>query len=215
MNQKNRRRHFLIDKPLQFRYMAWILLILSTITVCIFVSLYFGIWGEAIKEFSDESIRNTLQVTSRLHDYEVARFQAKTPDAPRLDFIKETELFSQRQREIIQEILARSQKRVFILCLPLLFFIGWGTIFLSHKIAGPLYHFNKVFKELKEKNLRSRVHLRKLDEAKKLAETFNQTIEELDCSLSKIKKIIKANENPTELRNELSKELAKFKTTED
>ncbi len=57
--------------------------------------------------------------------------------------------------------------------------------------------------------------MRKLDEAKKLAETFNQTIEELDCSLSKIKKIIKANENPTELRNELSKELAKFKTTED
>jgi len=195
--------------------MSWILLMLITVTICVFISLYFGIWSQTLKEFSDESVRNTLKFTSRLQDYEAARYNTKEITMPRLAFIKDTERFSERQREIIHEILERSRKRLVILGVPLLCLVGLSTIYISHKIAGPHYHFGKAFKELQNKNLRIRVKLRKYDEAKKLSEIFNQSVGELDRSVAKMKRILGDNQEPSKVRNDLSKELSQFKTTED
>ena len=215
MNLHNRRKHFLIDLPLQFRFMGWILLILLTVSSAAFLSLYFGIWSHALQEFSDESVRNTLRTTSRLRDYQVARFGSKEEVAmPRLAFIKETELFSQRQREMIHDILEKSNKRLIVLSIPLLFFIAWSTIFLSHKIAGPLYRINRALHEIESKNLTVRIRLRRFDEGKKVSETFNLTLDELDRSLAQMKKILNEYQDPTKMRNELSKKLSQFKTTE-
>jgi len=216
MQSKNRRRHFLIDKPFQFRYMSWVLLILLIISATLIIALHFGIWGYALKEFSDESTRNALKMTSRLNDYEIARYQsASEVTLPKLAFIRETELFSNRQREIIQEILSKTRQRTIFLGIPLLFFIGWGSIFISHKVAGPLYHFNRIFKELKTKNLTARVRLRKYDEGKKTAETFNQAVLELDRSIARMKKAAREAGEHAKLPNELTEELSQFKTTQD
>lgn len=209
---KNRRKHFLIDRPLQFRYMAWILLILLTVTGALFASLYYGVWGQAVKEFSDESVRNMLSLTSRLEDYDAARYQTNQ-EGPRLAFVKDTERFSEREREIIQALLNRSHKRLLVLIFPLIILIGWGTIFLSHKIAGPLYHVNRILQQFGRKDLTARVHLRKYDEAKNLAENFNQLAGELDRSVSKMKKMVRECDNPARLKDELAKELEQFKTT--
>jgi methyl-accepting chemotaxis protein len=192
--------------------MAWILLILLAVTGALFASLYYGVWGQAVKEFSDESVRNMLSLTSRLEDYDAARYQT-SQEGPRLAFVKDTERFSEREREIIQAILNRSHKRLLVLSFPLLALIGWGTVFLSHKIAGPLYHVNRILQQFGGKDLTARVHLRKYDEAKTLAENFNRLAGELDRSISKMKKIVRECENPARLKDELSKELEPFKTT--
>ena len=211
---RNRRKHFLIDRPFQFRYMFRILLILLTVSGAIFFSLYFAVWGQALREFSDDQIRNTLETTSRLHDYETARFN-QPETSPRLVFIQETELFSQRQREIIREILRRSHKRLLILILPLFILIGWGSIFISHKIAGPLYHLDRILKLLKEKDLTLRVRFRKGDETHHIAEDFNAALQELDESLSRMKEISRNQTDPQTFKNAISEELARFKTSND
>ncbi|MBI4549429.1 MAG: methyl-accepting chemotaxis protein [Candidatus Omnitrophica bacterium] len=209
---KNRRKHFLIDRPLQFRYMAWILLILLTVTGALFASLYYGVWGQAVKEFSDESVRNMLSLTSRLEDYDAARYQT-SQEGPRLAFVKDTERFSEREREIIQTILNRSHQRLLVLILPLIVLIGWGTVFLSHKIAGPIYHVNRILRQAAGKDLTARVHLRKHDEAQNLADSFNELAGALDRSVSRMKKIVRDTDQPARLKEELSKELEQFKTT--
>lgn len=44
---------------------------------------------------------------------------------------------------------------------------------ISHKIAGPIYHFEKICKEVKEGNKKARVHLREGDALSDLAQSFN------------------------------------------
>ncbi len=48
---------------------------------------------------------------------------------------------------------------------------------LSHRIAGPVYHFEKVCKEIKKGNKTIRVNLRKGDAFNDLAEEFNSMLD--------------------------------------
>jgi len=55
-----------------------------------------------------------------------------------------------------------------------------GLIFISHKIAGPLYRFEESLKEIGEGDLTHRVQLRKKDQLSDLADrlnTFTSTVE--------------------------------------
>lgn len=53
------------------------------------------------------------------------------------------------------------------------------NIFITHKIAGPVYRFRKVFAEISRGNLDITVRLRKHDEFKDLAEGLNVVVGEL------------------------------------
>jgi hypothetical protein len=50
-------------------------------------------------------------------------------------------------------------------------------IFLSHRTAGPLYHFKRVFQEIKAGNLNHRIHLRPKDEFQDVAKDFNEMMD--------------------------------------
>ncbi|MFN3480951.1 MAG: HAMP domain-containing protein [Thermodesulfovibrionales bacterium] len=63
------------------------------------------------------------------------------------------------------------------------------SLFLSHRIAGPLYRFEKSIEEIIKGNLSFRIKLRKKDEAKELAEAINRMIETLSSYLSQIRAI--------------------------
>jgi len=56
---------------------------------------------------------------------------------------------------------------------------GALSIFITHKIAGPLYRLKKSLSEINEGNLDVKVKLRKGDDLKDLAEHFNILAEEL------------------------------------
>ena len=155
-----------------------------------------------------------FQTTSRLHDYEDARYGvSQDTTMPRLAFLRETQLYSQRQREIITAIVENAREKLILVTVPLLLMVGLITIFLSHRIAGPLYRFQKSLVEMAQKNLTVRIHLRKHDEAKFIAESFNQALGELDQSLSKIKRAVCETQDFAQLRNEITHELDKFRTS--
>ncbi len=57
--------------------------------------------------------------------------------------------------------------------------LGVLSVFITHKIAGPVYRFKKVLSEISAGNLNVSVHLRKRDDLKDLAEDLNMVIKEL------------------------------------
>lgn len=71
------------------------------------------------------------------------------------------------------------------------------TLFVSHKIAGPLYHFKKTMKELEDGNFSSDFRIRCLDQLQVLAESFNTMIIKTRGQINLIKK------NLTTLRENL------------
>ncbi|MBI3991297.1 MAG: methyl-accepting chemotaxis protein [Candidatus Omnitrophica bacterium] len=53
------------------------------------------------------------------------------------------------------------------------------TLFVSHKIAGPLYRLKKVMQELEGGDFSQDFHIRHLDQLQDLAKTFNTTIKKI------------------------------------
>ena len=62
-----------------------------------------------------------------------------------------------------------------------------GLIFISHKIAGPLYRFEESLKEIGEGNLTHKVTLRKRDQLSDLSETLNNFTSGVDRKVLDIK----------------------------
>lgn len=62
-----------------------------------------------------------------------------------------------------------------------------GLLF-SHRVAGPLYHFKRIFKEVKKGNLDARIHLRPKDEFKDVAAEFNEMMDAIKTGPSTPKK---------------------------
>jgi len=52
-------------------------------------------------------------------------------------------------------------------------------IMMSHRTAGPMYHFKRVFEEIKSGNRKQRVRLRTKDEFQDVAKSFNEMMDHL------------------------------------
>jgi len=217
MSPKERRRHFFINKPLQLRYMLTFSLPLLVITLVSLAGLYFGIWGEVLDSFSDERILNDLLTASRLEQYEEARRSPTVAgEFSSLTFFRQAERLSARQQEAFKEILNKTNRSLAGKFFILLALIAAGTVFLSHKLAGPLYRFEAILSQMKRGEVGVRCHLRKFDEAQSVAQAMNETLEALDLQISQMKKIVRENErSPERLIPLLKEKLAQFKTSED
>jgi len=211
----NRRKHFLIDKSFQLHYVIYIVLTLAIILSVGMVGNYYGIWASTIKAFSEESLRESLITSAQMNEYEASRRPvSRINQMPSLRMYRETALLSQRQKEIIRQIMDDAHRKTIALGILLLFFIGWGSIFLTHKVAGPLYKLTQYMQELKNGDLTVRIKFRKFDEVRYLAVHFNELASNLDVSLSRIKKILKEAPSDSAVA-EVKKELSKFKTSSD
>lgn len=66
----------------------------------------------------------------------------------------------------------------FLCCIFIIVVITFG-IFVSHRIAGPLYVFDKMFNLVSQGDLTIKLKLRKGDELQKLADNFQKMIDNL------------------------------------
>lgn len=209
---QNMRRQFFIDKPFQSKYGAYVALTLLVTTGICAVGLYFGILGSVIESFSDANLYNEIQMAARIQDYEHAREPAQPSKLSSLRLFREVNLLSERQIDILEHILKRANKTLLWQSFLLIILIGCGSIFLTHKIAGPFYRFRKAFEAVKKGELNTRIHLRKNDEGMHVAESFNEMIGTLDNEVANLKKITRTA-GSAELKPKLENELSKFKTT--
>lgn len=61
------------------------------------------------------------------------------------------------------------------------------TLFVSHKIAGPLYHFKKVMQDLEKGDFSGDFRIRHLDQLQDLAGTFNNMIKKIREEIKNLK----------------------------
>ena len=206
------RRHFFIDKPFQSRYGIYVSLMLLIVCGVSAIGLYFGIWGSVIDSFSDEKLYNEIRMAARIQDYEHSREPIPASKLSSLRLFKEVNLLSERQLEILKDILTRANKTLFWQCVVLFALLGCGSIYLTHKIAGPFYRFRKAFEAVKNGELNTRIHLRKHDEGKQVADAFNEMMDEFEGTAIKLKKISR-EANASEIKPKLEAELSKLKTS--
>ena len=213
---RERRKHFLINKSLQFRYMIYISATLFVVSIAIMISLYFGIWGGVLDAFSNDQIRNDLLTASRMVEYEKARITSQEKPSPSLSFFKQAEKLSNHQREAFKNILDETNRKLLKRFLFLLILIAWASIYITHKIAGPLYRIHTVLGELGRGNLTVRARLRKSDQVQSLASQFNQAAEFLDHFFCRLKNILRENKNDSRrLHERMEDELSKIKSSVD
>ena len=96
--------------------------------------------------------------------------------------------------------------RNLLLISPLVFILG---LLFSHKIAGPMYRFEKSAEAISKGNLCVNFYVRKGDEMKHTAITLEEMLESLRSDIAKLKKL--AEEKKVE---EISAVLSKYKICE-
>jgi len=193
---QNRRKRFFINKPLQIRFMLAVIIPLFLINLVALAGLYFGIWSKVLETFSNEQTLSDLVTASRMVEYEQARHPVASHDFSSLSFFKQTEKLGQRQREVFKGILDETNRSLFWKFSLLLFLLAWGTIFISHKIAGPFFRFSKAFNDVEKGDYRARVTLRKLDEGQPVAQEFNEAMEKTDHLFSNLKVLTQEKDAP-------------------
>lgn len=100
-------------------------------------------------------------------------------------------------------------------------------ILLSHRIAGPLYRFEKVLEQLRDGDLTTTVHLRSTDQLLELQNSLNSFIETLTKRISVIKTKLEETEELIHSKdpdlisklnqklNEIKDEISRFKIPPD
>jgi len=181
-----RQRHcYLIKKGFQFRVAIFMTLTLVLVSAGITLFIYVGIIGSIIPEFSDESMVAKIEIARRIKDYEIAKYGL--PQTEAIDIFKEAQLLSAHEREVVSGVLSKINLQLWPRLFILLILIGFLALFVSHRIAGPVYHFQKVLREAEKGNFSPAIHLRKTDEFKELSEDFNLFFGTMSSQLNKIK----------------------------
>ena len=213
-SKKNRRKRFLVHKPIQLHYLFYFVAVLVVVSTAGITGTYFGIWASVLNAFSEEALHDTMLTAAQIHEYEQARRPAMNePRALTVRTFRETALLSTRQKEILQEILDGTHRRLIGLGIVLLVLIGWGSIFLTHKVAGPLFRLKSSFEAAKSGDLTLRIKLRKFDEAKDVAHCFNEMMAALDGKISILKQAAHQSPSASNALEKIRHELSKFKTT--
>ncbi len=83
-------------------------------------------------------------------------------------------------------------------------------LFISHRVAGPLFRLGRTMREMGEGKIPDRVKLRRKDEFKELAESVNMAIHRMEeiaqkdkIILSKAYKMLEEGASPDEVKAEL------------
>jgi methyl-accepting chemotaxis protein len=82
-------------------------------------------------------------------------------------------------RNLLYSELDQLMIRLSAMTLGFLILISVLGLILSHRSAGPLYHFKRVFQEIENGKHGSRVHLRPSDDFRDVATAFNSMMDQL------------------------------------
>lgn len=87
--------------------------------------------------------------------------------------------------DLLAEVFHRTNRQLMYSTLALMAFIAMASIFVSHKVAGPVYRFEQSVKSIAEGDLTLRIKLRKGDEMTELADMFNHMTSILEGFVSR------------------------------
>ncbi|MBM3253725.1 MAG: methyl-accepting chemotaxis protein [Candidatus Omnitrophica bacterium] len=169
MNESaHKRKKYLIKRGLQLKYATLLIITLTAVSLFACVVLYLGIWEFVAKEFSELIVSQKISTAQRILSYESARYGKSYPSGDSI--MEEAKRLSEHEKEAIKEILKKVNLRLIPRILFIVLVIGVASIFLTHKIAGPLYRFEKNVKAISDGDLSVRFNIRRGDDLKELAD---------------------------------------------
>ncbi len=83
---------------------------------------------------------------------------------------------------LLQRVYEEGPKLIYPLIIKSTIFfalLAMISALLSHRIAGPVYHFEKICREIKQGDKQARIKLRKGDALEDLAEEFNSMLDSI------------------------------------
>lgn len=161
-----RRRRYFIKAGLQLRYMSVIVLCMLAASLVMGSLLYVGIWGTVITEFSEAKLAEKLEIASRSRGYEEVRRGVKEDKS--LDIFREANLLSAYEKAAVANTLKEANLKLIPKLIIFILLVAFGSIFVSHKIAGPIYRFERQAEAIGKGDLTLKFNLRPYDELKDL-----------------------------------------------
>ncbi len=167
------RKHFFIDRKLQGRYMLTFFVPMIIMLVFMLFTLYFA--SQTIVSTTTSIISKDLQtmMSTRFQDTmepSVEQYQGLVSDMKA--YLKEFSKNAVYRRTLIGALLFVFGTGIFLVIVQIVLL----TIFFSHKLAGPIYRFERVCHEIIGGNYDQKINLRKGDEMQNLAKLFNEAV---------------------------------------
>jgi methyl-accepting chemotaxis protein len=201
-HEMHRRTHYLINKRFQLKYTIAIAVTILAVMLASGAGIYIGMWSSIIENFSKFKVSENLETAERIAGYEEARYGKG--DFRLEKIFRQAELLSAQEQETLHNALKSVNKALLPKMIILIAIIFVGGIFISHRIAGPMYHFEKSARAIRDGDLNVNFNIRKTDEMKDVAVDLEKMVESLHDDIAKIKKI---NRDP-----EITGILSKYKT---
>lgn len=198
----HKRTHYLINTKFQLKYTTAMVAMVLTVMLVTGIGIYLGMWSSIIENFSQFKVSEDLETAKRIAGYEEARY-AKG-DFRLEKIFREAELLSAREKETLHNALRSVNKSLIPKIIILMVIIFIAGIFISHRIAGPMYRFEKSAEAISKGDLSVNFNIRKSDEMHETAVTLEEMIESLRKDIEKVKKL--ADDGDTaEIKNVLAK----------
>ncbi|MFA5085859.1 MAG: HAMP domain-containing protein [Candidatus Omnitrophota bacterium] len=201
-HEMHRRTHYLVKKNFQLKYTLAIVIMILSVMLVSGAGIYVGMWSSIIENFSKFKVSENLETAERIAGYEEARYGKG--DFRLEKIFREAELLSAQERDTLHNALNSVNRALLPKIIILVAIIFIGGIFVSHRIAGPMYHFEKSARAIRDGDLNVNFNIRKTDEMRDVAVDLEKMVESLHDDIAKIKKI---NHDP-----EIAGILSKYKT---
>ncbi|MCS7151203.1 MAG: hypothetical protein NZ928_02305 [Endomicrobia bacterium] len=185
---KTRRTQYLIDKDLQLRYLLYFVGSIMFVSIVVSIVTYLTTWSSVIKEFSDVKLHQDLTTVVRMREYEGVRTRTMVETIPILK--EEARMLSKHQLSVIDKILARTNLRVAVVVIITMIFFAVWSIFMSHRIAGPLYRINRELDKFLRGETDVNFKLRKKDELRSISEKLQVLIDKVLSDREKVKLLL-------------------------
>ncbi|MCM8761103.1 MAG: HAMP domain-containing protein [Candidatus Omnitrophica bacterium] len=179
------RKNYLIKKRFQLKYTLMIVGMLLVVMVASGVGLYLGMWGSIIENFSKFKVSQNLETVRRITDYEQARYQKGDYRLERI--FREAELLSEHERRSLHDALKSVNKSLLPKIVILFIVVFIGGIFISHKIAGPMFRIEQSAAAIRDGDLRVSFNIRRSDEMRDTASVLEEMVDSLQSDFKKIK----------------------------
>ena len=187
MTKTHKRTHYLINKKFQLKYTLAIVGMLTVVMLATGIGLYIGMWSSIIENFSQFKVSENLENANRLAGYEEARY--RKGDFRLEKIFREAELLSAREKETLHNALNSVNKSLLPKIAVLIVVIFLAGILISHRIAGPMYRFEKSAEAIRDGDLSVNFNIRKTDEMHEMAVTLEEMAESLRKDMGEIKKL--------------------------
>ena len=204
-HQMHRRTNYLVKRNFQLKYTIAIAVTILSVMLVSGVWIYVGMWSSIIENFSKFKVSENLETAKRIAGYEEARYSKG--DFRLEKIFREAELLSAQEQETLHSALKSVNRALLPKMIALVVVIFIGGIFISHRIAGPMYHFEKSARAIRDGDRSVSFNIRKTDEMKDASLSLEKMVETLRADMKEIKTLAKKGDT-----TKIGEILSKYKT---